>query len=597
MNHQSWNDDNDFLSGALRGAADEMPGAEVDDLHVSYGVVRDRVRRRRAAKIGGLAGASLALVGGIAFGVTQSPLLGRSEPVLPGSPSQFVDPDAPTVAPDRVPTLDPDSGVSEGLAPGWLEGTGLTCGMPVSDLAERASAGEYRLEVRGDLQQIAETRGETQWAYESILPVNLVWETVDGADSSPVVPPVLVWSLDGQVVDLGDDRTGAELAPVEPEGRYSGAMDSDRTSCSTSEAVLPDGAYDVRALTEVHPGGGQEPSLAVSEPVTLTIEDGAVHQNPGTTGAAPFEIPESADDSSARTPALGSAVVDRTGAWERDVTYSTVYDLSDDRQWYPEDGEQYTIEAACTSTDPADVITFRAAGWLTSEGGGVESVLPCDGTAIATPVLTASSDERQQLTEVGAVRSAYLPVSFIEVPDGVTLAYAVVQPAPADGGGTGSTDAAAACSADGLGMVYDPANSPSEGAGATAQAIVEAALACDSDQLIELATQYPTELMFIETAEQTFALPDTETQHYRTLVALLAGTRGAVDPDTATVVWPRVSTEEFRDSNEAWQEVVDAGLLTQEQADEQRADETFGYAGMVIGIGDDGTWRYYSADD
>ena len=84
MSHETPNNDNDFLRGALHGAADKMPGAEVDDLHVSFGVVRDRVRRRRAAKIGGVTGASLVLVGVLAFGATQTPLLDRAEPVPPG---------------------------------------------------------------------------------------------------------------------------------------------------------------------------------------------------------------------------------------------------------------------------------------------------------------------------------------------------------------------------------------------------------------------------------------------------------------------------------------------------------------------------------
>jgi hypothetical protein len=116
---------------------------------------------------------------------------------------------------------------------------------------------------------------------------------------------------------------------------------------------------------------------------------------------------------------------------------------------------------------------------------------------------------------------------------------------------------------------------------------------------VQLATQYPTELMVTaEPAEEFFALPEGDAQHYRTLVALLTGTGGAFDGgDTGNrnVVWPRVATEEFRDSAEAWQEVVDAGLLTQEQADAQRADETFGYTGMEIAIDESGAWRYYSA--
>ena len=126
MSDETWNEDHDFLSGALRGAADEMPGAEVDDLHVSFGVVRDRVRRRRAVKIGGLAGVSLVLVGGIAFGTTQTTLLDRGEPVPPGSSGLGVR-DAGRV-PERVrePVRDPDTGaepvraVGHGRDPGRL---------------------------------------------------------------------------------------------------------------------------------------------------------------------------------------------------------------------------------------------------------------------------------------------------------------------------------------------------------------------------------------------------------------------------------------------------------------------------------------------
>jgi hypothetical protein len=122
------------------------------------------------------------------------------------------------------------------------------------------------------------------------------------------------------------------------------------------------------------------------------------------------------------------------------------------------------------------------------------------------------------------------------------------------------------------------------------------ALACDSDRLVELATQYPTELLIpAEPAEQVFALPEDESLHYLTLVGLLAGTVGA-DQGDGTVVWPRVALDEFRDSDEAWDEVVEAGLLTQGEADAQRADaQGFGYTGMRIGIDDAGNWRYYSA--
>ena len=102
-------DQNDFLSGALHGAADAMPGGEVDDLHVSFSVVRDRVRRRRAAKVGSLAGASLVVAGVLAFGVTQSPVW-DSEPVLPGTPTENV---APNRSAEPTPSGPPSSEVTE----------------------------------------------------------------------------------------------------------------------------------------------------------------------------------------------------------------------------------------------------------------------------------------------------------------------------------------------------------------------------------------------------------------------------------------------------------------------------------------------------
>ena len=130
----SWNDDNDFLSGALRDAADKIPGGEVDDLHVSFGVVRDRVRRRRAAKIGSLAGVSLVLVGGIAFGAARTPLLESDDPVLPGSSqSTFTTPGPDDSASESAsPGPEPSPGgsparddIEYGYTPSWLADLGL----------------------------------------------------------------------------------------------------------------------------------------------------------------------------------------------------------------------------------------------------------------------------------------------------------------------------------------------------------------------------------------------------------------------------------------------------------------------------------------
>jgi hypothetical protein len=186
-----------------------------------------------------------------------------------------------------------------------------------------------------------------------------------------------------------------------------------------------------------------------------------------------------------------------------------------------------------------------------------------------------------------------LDIRLPSVPDGVSRLWVSLEPRTPIGEGTGPD-----CSATGFDPRFVPGNSPREGAAVTSGSIVIAAMDCDSAALIGLAEESETELMFgNETPEQAFALPESGTEHYRTLAALLSDTRGGQvsgeEPGNETVVWPGVATPEFADSDAAWHEVVAAGLLTAEEAEVQRAD---GYQGPRIGISaEDGTWQYYSA--
>ncbi|MFJ3403178.1 hypothetical protein [Promicromonospora sp. NPDC090134] len=564
-------DQNDFLSGALHGAADAMPGGEVDDLHVSFSVVRDRVRRRRAAKVGSLAGASLVVAGVLAFGVTQTPLWDNADPVVPGTPSEIVAPNRsadPTGEPS--PSGPPATSViQEGYVPSWLDWSDLACGMPVADL-ETTAAGWSAASI-GDIYSVTSEQGgepSTTWGMAA---------AVAGTDGSLDVPPVLVWSQDGVVVDLG---TNVFEAPVLREPLVGSAGDATEaqggafTTCAPVETEtvdtfgtpLPAGDYEVRVVAFPQTASGAF-ATAVSEPVEVRLDADGAHTPIGERGGdATIEPPEPVEGE------LTRMVLDRSTSWVsaeqtqfRYITTGTP-----------------VITAECESADPGDVVSIEV---VLHSGEAFMSVdVPCDGERFVSEPVVGGGEE-------------VVDIRLASVPDGVARFWATLAP-NADGSGG---EAAGDCSADGLDLAYDPANSPSDGAGTKAAAIVDAVLACDSDQLMGLANQDGTELMFgTETAEQTFALPDTDTQQYRTLVRLLAGTGGAVAGESGgvpTVVWPRVSTEEFRDSDEAWQEVVDAGLLTQEQADSQRADTTFGYTGMVIGIGEDGTWRYYSATD
>ena len=564
-------DQNDFLSGALHGAADAMPGGEVDDLHVSFSVVRDRVRRRRAAKVGSLAGASLVVAGVLAFGVTQTPLWDSADPVLPGTPSEIVAPNRsadPTGEPS--PSGPPATSViQDGYVPSWLDWSDLACGMPVADL-ETTAAGWSAASI-GDIYSVTSEQGgepSTTWGMAA---------TVAGTDGSFDVPPVLVWSQDGVVVDLG---TNVFEAPVFREPLVGSAGDATEaqggafTTCAPVETEtvdtfgtpLPAGDYEVRVVAFPQTASGAF-ATAVSEPVEVRIDADGAHTPIGERGGdATIEPPEPVEGE------LTRMVLDRSTSW---------VSAEQTQFGYITTGTP-VITAECESADPGDVVSIEV---VLHSGEAFMSVkVPCDGERFVSEPVVGGGEE-------------VVDIRLASVPDGVARFWATLAP-NADGSGG---EAAGDCSADGLDLAYDPANSPSDGAGTKAAAIVDAALACDSDQLMGLANQDGTELMFgTETAEQTFALPDTDSQHYETLARLLTGTVGAVSGQSGgvpTVVWPRVSTEEFRDSDEAWQEVVDAGLLTQEQADSQRADTTFGYTGMVIGIGEDGTWRYYSATD
>jgi hypothetical protein len=578
--NDSWSDDNDFLSGALRDAADKIPGGEVDDLHISFGVVRDRVRRRRAAKIGSLAGVSLVLVGGIAFGATRTPLLHSDAPVLPGSShSAFVTPvpddsasDSATQAPKPVPSASPArDGIEFGYTPPWLEdlGAGLECGMPVADLTTTAAG--WSVASAGDIySEIANYAGVSS-------PDLGMATTVQSGDGSLDVAPTLVWSQDGVVVDLGlnvFDGAGPQTEPLLGSG--SGAIEAQDGSASTCiptetetsttfETALPDGDYEVRVVAFPEVASGQW-ATAVSEPVEVRLDGTGAHSATGTRGGPATIEPLAPDERE-----LTRFVLDRTTDWVLAQHEQSNYSTTDPTR----------VTAQCESVSTGDSVPFDVVVPSTQDVVGSGSIR-CDATQQVTAI------------EVPDVGGEVLDIRLGDVPDGVARLEAVLAPSGGDSG-----DPGAECSAGDLTGEYDPARSPSEGASATAAAIVVAALDCDSDRLVQLATQYPTELMVTaEPAEDFFALPEGDAQHYRTLVNLLVGTGGAFnggDAGNQTVVWPRVVAEEFRDSDEAWQEVVEAGLLTQEQADDARADETFGYTGMRIAIDESGAWRYYSA--
>ncbi|WP_166845049.1 hypothetical protein [Isoptericola sp. BMS4] len=171
------------------------------------------------------------------------------------------------------------------------------------------------------------------------------------------------------------------------------------------------------------------------------------------------------------------------------------------------------------------------------------------------------------------------------------------------GGGPDSAEPAGAdCSADGLDAGRPDLSTLPPTVRGTAEALLDDALGCDDGALVERARADGTSTNFGgRTPAEFFTLPGAEEHDdvYSHLAQLVADTRWSASPaddqGPFTYVWPRVATQEWAGSDEAWQEVVDAGLLDAGEAADMRAGG--GYLGWRLGIREDGTWRFFVAGD
>lgn len=156
------------------------------------------------------------------------------------------------------------------------------------------------------------------------------------------------------------------------------------------------------------------------------------------------------------------------------------------------------------------------------------------------------------------------------------------------------------CSAAGMAAGEGVSDQLPEPVRATAELLLDGALRCDEQMLATAAAESDTTLTFGEVDPyEFFGLPDDDPQIYAVIVTLLTRTPYAAEADDATpatFVWPRVHTGDWADADEAWQEVVEAGLLTADEAAEMRAAGT-GYLGWRLGISGDGTWQFLVAGD
>lgn len=218
---------------------------------------------------------------------------------------------------------------------------------------------------------------------------------------------------------------------------------------------------------------------------------------------------------------------------------------------------------------------------LAACGGTPEPAATSAPTATGSPTPTAAPS-----TEPTAVETTP------ETTEAPTTEAPTTEPAP--------TEATGDCSAAGMtadGASFDTLPEPAR---ATAELVLDAALRCDEQLLATAAEESGTTLSFGDVDPyEFFGLPEDDERVYGVIVTLLTELAHAAEADDSTparFVWPRVHSGDWADADEAWQEVVDAGLLTDDEAAEMRAAGS-GYLGWRLGITGDGDWQFLVAGD
>lgn len=350
--------------------------------------VRARTTGRRTVRRVAIGGGVLALAGASVLGSTQLAAAGLPTQVPAGS-GQSV----------SAELRDADQ-------PELLAGTGLECG---ADFAGLDLGTKVRLDATGDLTTES-VFYEGEWSTSASLPLRAA--DAAGADVSErgLNSPTFVWvDEDGTVVDVGGwDRYPMYLAHEDtgPQAQEDGS-----SSCAPdgAEQWLPDGMYDVYPMSIEY----STSTLVAGDALPATIVDGKPRWAPGGQDApVPFDLPGDPDETLVPDRALGSAIVDRTGAWERRDTYRVVWPDAD-----LVEGERYELQARCTSSDPDDKVTYELVGaW-----GDVTGEIPCDGH---------DSTDGPWGYSHPVVPGSPTGVRFTDVPDGVALAYARLALAP-----------------------------------------------------------------------------------------------------------------------------------------------------------------------
>jgi RNA polymerase sigma factor (sigma-70 family) len=257
----------------LRGSLAEIVAPEMEtSLEERLGAVSGSVRRRRAAKVGALGGASLVLAGLLAMAALWGPARLLSDPVPPATPSPEVS----------------NGAVGAGWAPqGWQgKGEQYHCGMEVTALV--SSSDTVRVELTGDVELVEGVEGGEGLPNDHLAaPIRITRTGAEGLTLDGQGPQ-LVFAQDGLVVDIsGGWNEGGYVLPDAGESADDVAVAGATTACGewTTRGITgwedyvdarPAGTYDVYAVLPWSEYSGPRDSsgksgIAVSEPVTVEV--------------------------------------------------------------------------------------------------------------------------------------------------------------------------------------------------------------------------------------------------------------------------------------------------------------------------------------
>ncbi|MGW2092019.1 RNA polymerase sigma factor [Promicromonospora sukumoe] len=246
-------------TAALRQALAEVSAPAVETaLDERLDTVAGAVRRRRAAKVGAVAGVSMVLAVALVWGAFAVRPLLRSEPLPADEKVEYT--------PGYVPH-------------GWDAAEGVYCGMPVEEL-RALDTGTFDVEISGELAPVAQGTG-AYWG----LPVTVSGAVPDSVTEENrtyfITSPLIVWAHEGRVIDLATGWREADpdvSRALSDHGTWTGAAAAgDSTSCRPDTYV----AEEFGEYRNERPGAEYEllvllayDGLLVSDPITVDLDSG-----------------------------------------------------------------------------------------------------------------------------------------------------------------------------------------------------------------------------------------------------------------------------------------------------------------------------------